>query len=149
MINYKFSDKGLAMLKTFEGVKYRSYQDSIGKWTIYIGLTTIGGHDVTQNMKITEEQGKREFMKQIVTYENCVNQNVTSQITQNQFDSLVSFSFNLGCAAFKGSTLLKKVNINPNDPTIGTEFEKWCRAGNQVVEGLSTRRKLEYKNYTS
>lgn len=146
-MNYKFSDKGLQMLKQLEGVKYKSYQDSIGKWTIYIGLTTIGGNPVVPNMNITEEQGKTEFFRQITTYEICVSKNVSSNINQNQFDALVSFAFNLGCAALKSSTLLKKINVNPNDPTIEQEFEKWCRAGGNVIQGLLNRRKTEASLY--
>jgi lysozyme len=67
----------------------------------------------------------------------------TDLVNQNQFDALVSFAYNLGSGALKSSTLLKKVNINPNDTTIQAEFEKWVYAGNVKLQGLIRRRKSE------
>ena len=145
----KLSENGFEFLKSQEGVRYKSYQDSIGVWTIYIGLITFNGKKVTQGMTVTEEEGKAEFLKQIVTYENAVNNNAKTILTQNQFDALVSFTFNLGINNFKSSTLLKKVNINTNDQSIGDEFMKWNRAGNKVIDGLTKRRKAETKLYFS
>lgn len=54
---------------------------------------------------------------------------IKSKITQNQFNTLVSLAYNIGVGAFGRSTLLRKVNANPNDPTIGAEFLKWVNAG--------------------
>ncbi len=65
----------------------------------------------------------------------------------NQFDALVSFCYNVGPANLKSSTLLKKVNINPNDPTIKNEFLKWTKAGGKVLKGLVTRRTAEAELY--
>jgi lysozyme len=68
-------------------------------------------------------------------------------ITQNQFNALVSFAYNLGAQSLKGSTLLKKVNANPNDPTIAVEFLKWVNAGGRKVAGLVRRREAEANLY--
>ena len=64
-----------------------------------------------------------------------------------QFDALVSFAYNVGVGNFAKSTLLKKVNANPNDPTIRSEFEKWNKANGRVLKGLVTRRKEEADLY--
>ena len=88
-------------------------------------------------------------LKQIGKYEDAVNQAVTSQLNQNQFDSLVSFTFNLGGGSLRSSTLLKKVNIDPSDPTIADEFIKWDKAGGKVIQGLLNRRTAESTLYFS
>jgi lysozyme len=74
---------------------------------------------------------------------------VKKPLTQNQFNSLVSFAYNVGTGAFSTSTLLKKVNANPNDLTIRNEFMKWNKANRVVVNGLTTRRKKESDLYFS
>ena len=79
----------------------------------------------------------------------CLQQNVTSDINQNQLDALADFIYNLGCGNFKSSTLLKKVNANPADPTIADEFAKWNKAGGQVMNGLTIRRQKESDLYFS
>ena len=76
------------------------------------------------------------FMKGVDTY-------TTDAITQGQYDALVSFSYNLGLNSLKTSTLLKKVNNNPQDPTIQDEFLKWKFAGGEALAGLLKRRKSE------
>jgi lysozyme len=76
-----------------------------------------------------------------------VDKLIKSKLTQNQFNALVSFAFNLGVTALNKSTLLKKVNINPNDPTIAAEFAKWNKAGGKVLNGLTKRRAKEAKLY--
>lgn len=73
----------------------------------------------------------------------------TKTITQNQYNALVSFAYNLGSAALKSSTLMKKVLANPNDPTIEKEFNKWVNAGGKRVQGLVERRDDEVKMYFS
>ena len=78
-----------------------------------------------------------------------VDKLIKSKLTQNQFNALVSFAFNLGITSLGRSTLLKKVNINPNDPTIANEFAKWNKAGGKVVNGLTKRRAVEAKLYFS
>ena len=91
----KLSKKGYELIKKFEGVRNNSYQDSIGIWTIGIGFIQVGGVKVIKGDKITDDEIEREFFKQILTYENCVINSLTTTITQNQFDSLISFVFNV------------------------------------------------------
>jgi len=72
---------------------------------------------------------------------------LTKEINENQFSALVCFAYNVGVGAFKKSTLLRKININPNDETIAVEFAKWTKAGGKVLLGLVRRRKAEADLY--
>lgn len=139
------------MICTFEAVKNEAYKDSRGIPTIGIGFIKINGVPVKMGMKMTDEQIEAEFDKQIVSYENGVNKLVTSKINQAQFDSLVSFVYNLGVASLASSTLLKKINANPNDPTIDNSWNQWI---NQRINGklepcpgLINRRRKEANHY--
>ena len=76
-----------------------------------------------------------------------VNELIKSNVNQNQFNSCVSLSYNIGVNAFEKSTLLKKVNFNPNDLTIKNEFLKWNKAGGKEVKGLTNRREQESQIY--
>lgn len=84
-----------------------------------------------------------------VTYENDVKRLVKAPLNQNQFEALVSFTFNLGGGSLSTSTLLKKVNVNPCDPSIRDEFAKWRLAGGKVLAGLIRRRAAEADLYFS
>lgn len=70
-------------------------------------------------------------------------------ISQEQFDALVSFAYNLGPSALRRSTLLKKVNRNPNDKGIGYQFKRWVRANGRILKGLQRRRNEEAQLYFS
>jgi lysozyme len=85
-----------------------------------------------------------EFLRfDLRSIQQTVDSYTTDAIDQSQFDSLVSFAYNLGTNALKGSTLLKKVNRNVNDPSIQAEFEKWVNAAGKKLPGLVRRRKAE------
>ena len=143
------SDNGYDVIKSFEGVRNNAYKDSVGIWTVGIGFITVDGVKVNESTTLTDDQIKTQFFAQITKYEDAVNQAVTSELNQNQFDALVSFTFNLGGAALRSSTLLKKVNIDPSDATIANEFIKWDRAGGNVIPGLLKRRQAESNLYFS
>ena len=145
----KLSENGYDVIKSFEGIKNKAYKDSVGIWTVGIGFITVDGVKVNENTTLTNDQIEEQFFKQIVKYENAVNNNVKSVLNQNQFDALVSFTFNLGEGSLKSSTLLKKVNVNPNDTSISAEFLKWNKAGGRVIDGLTKRRQAEAKLYFS
>ena len=80
-------------------------------------------------------------------FSSKVSGTITSKVNQCQFDALVSFTYNVGIANLKKSTLLRKVNMNPNDETIRDEFMKWTKAGGKVYNGLVKRRKDEADYY--
>jgi lysozyme len=93
-----------------------------------------------EDAPITEARAMQLWLNMIAVYENAVTALVKKPINQNQFNALVSFTENEGVGHFKGSTLLKKVNVNPNDPEIRDEFNKWVYAGGVKSKGLITRR---------
>ena len=138
----KISDKGLALIKAFEGVRLKAYPDPAtggDPWTIGVGHT---GSEVTPEVEITEEQADAYLRADIETAEKCINQCVTGNLTQDQFDALCSFVFNLGCGNFRKSTLLKKIN-EEDDVAASREFLKWDRAAGKVMAGLTRRRTAE------
>jgi len=145
----KLSTNGYEIIKSFEGVRNDSYLDSINIPTIGIGFTQVNEKKVALGMHMSNDQIETEFFKQIVKYEDSVNELVKSTLNQNQFDALVSFTFNLGSNSLKTSTLLKKINVNPCDASIALEFVKWNKAGGKVIDGLTKRRQAESKLYFS
>jgi len=99
------------------------------------------------DVPITEEQGTELLQSMLVNFEKYVDSYCRDDINQNQFDALVSFAYNLGPANLKSSTLLKKVNANPEDETIRAEFMKWVKAGGKTLQGLVKRRTAEADLY--
>jgi lysozyme len=102
-----------------------------------------------KDVSITEQQGAEYLMDDLKTFEKYVDAYCRDDINQNQFDALVSFCYNLGPNNLKSSTLLKKVNLNPSDPTILNEFLKWNKGGGRVLKGLTKRRQAESNLYFS
>ena len=145
----KISQSGIDLLKQFEGLSLDAYQDSGGTWTIGYGQTYYeDGKPVQPGDHISLEQAYSLYANILPRYEEIVNKHIgTLELTQNQFDALVSFAFNLGLANLKSSTLLKKVNVNPNDRTIVDEFLKWVYAKKVFLEGLHRRRQAEANLY--
>ena len=140
---------GIQMIKEFEGFRSKPYLDAVGIPTIGYGATHYAdGRKVKMSDKpITEAEASALLQDMLKQYEKPVLDNVTSKINQNQFDALVSFTYNLGGTNFRKSTLLKKVNANPMDLTISNEFLKWNKAGGKVLAGLTRRRKAEAELY--
>lgn len=143
------SQNGLNLIKSFEGFSGTPYLDSVSVPTIGYGATYYpGGTKVTlKDQPINESQAADLLLNMLSSYEQAVDSFVVQEINENQFDALVSFCYNLGAANLKISTLLKKVNINPNDPTIANEFLKWDLAGGHVLAGLLRRRQAESALY--
>lgn len=145
----KASNNAVKLIAQFEGFESKPYICSGGVVTIGYG-TTIYPSGVKVNMNdsaITKQQAEEYLLNDINNFSNSVDLLVRSNINQNQFDSLVSFAYNLGLGNLKSSTLLKKVNANPNDKTIANEFLRWNKAGGKVLEGLTRRRKAEAELY--
>lgn len=143
---------GQKFLAKAEGTKYTAYRDSVGIWTIGRGIIEYeDGKPVRKGDTITADREIALFNNTVKKYVNNVNKKVTSKINQNQFNALVSLCYNIGIAGFNNSTLLKKVNKNPNDPTIRNAFASWkygtIRGKKQVIKGLVNRRKAEADLY--
>ncbi|WP_282628813.1 lysozyme [Empedobacter sedimenti] len=143
--------KGLELIKKYEGFFAKPYLDPIGIPTIGYGATYYPNKvKVTMKDKpLTEKEASDLLVQMLKVYENQVALLVTKPINQNQFDALVSFTYNLGATNLSKSTLLKKVNKNPNDPTIANEFMQWVNAGGKKFNGLVKRRKDEAALYFS
>jgi lysozyme len=144
----KVSEQGLRLIKKHEGYRSEPYLDAVKIPTIGYGNTFYpDGTKVTMQDKPLSKEVADLLLKVVVSkFEKCVNDNVIADISQEQFDALVSFSYNLGCGALRKSTLLKKVNDNPCDPSILKEFLKWNKAGGKVLRGLTNRR-IDEANY--
>jgi lysozyme len=150
------NDNCINLIKSFEGFGANAYHDKIdppGVDTIGYGCivyppTYLDGKKVeVGDPRITTVQGL-EFLKWEVGLKTAgVDMLLRDDLTANQFGALVSFAYNLGLGALKGSTLRKKVNINPLDATIRAEFMKWDMANGAHIKGLSTRRKAEADLY--
>ena len=145
----KTGKAGIEMIKTFEGFRSAPYKCSAGVPTIGYGATFYpGGKKVTMtDPSITEEKAVELLANMLVSFEKYVDSYCRDDINQNQFDALVSFAYNLGPANLKSSTLLKKVNANPEDETITAEFMKWVKAGGNTLKGLVRRREAESQLY--
>lgn len=135
----KISENGLNLIKDFEGLKLKAYKDAVGVWTWGYGST---GPHVTPNKTGTKEEAEDLLKEDVSRFEKGVNDLIKVPLTQNQFDSLVSFSFNLGLANLKSSTLLKKLNASDYSGA-ANEFLRWNRAGGVVLKGLTRRRQAE------
>lgn len=138
----KISDTGITLIKKHEGLRLNSYRCPAGIWTIGYGHT-VG---VCEGMTITEDGAELLLRMDIETSEKAVTR-YAKGINQNQFDSLVSFTFNVGVRNFSTSTLVKKIKVNPTDPSIDFEFSRWKFAKGKVLSGLVKRRKEEAELY--
>lgn len=139
----ELSEEGIALIKQFEGLRHEAYQCPAGIWTIGYGHTA----DVRPGDIITAEQADAFLLQDVAESEIAVNRQVTTVLTQNQFDALVSFVFNLGSNNFRASTLLKKLNTGDN---IGAaaELMRWVYAGGKPSPGLIRRREAEKLLFT-
>lgn len=148
----KISNNGIELIKRFEGFSSKPYPDPATKgvpYTIGYGATFYpNGTKVAMTDKaITEQEGTDLLKSMLITFEQYVDSYCVDTLTQNQFDALVSFCYNVGPVNLKNSTLIKKVNKNPNDPTIKDEFLKWVKANGKTLKGLVTRRTAEFELY--
>ena len=145
----KTSPKGVELIKKFEGFRSKPYNCEAGVATIGYGATYYpNGQKVKLTDPAIDEKHASILLEAMLNpYEKAVDSYCRDDINQNQFDALVSFAYNLGNSALKSSTLLKKVNVNPNDKTIRNEFLKWRFAGGKSLPGLVNRRTEESNLY--
>lgn len=140
---------GMDLITKWEGLKLSPYLCSAKVPTIGYGSTRYeNGQRIQMTDKaITKERAIELFKNTLIQFERDVDAFTTDSVNQNQFNALVSFAYNLGSTALRNSTLLKKVNTNPNDKTIANEFNKWVNAGGRRLQGLINRRADEVKMY--
>lgn len=140
----KISEKGIEFLIKEEGEVLRVYKCPAGVLTIGVGHT---GKDVKEGMVITKQQSRELLKQDLKRFETCINTNVSRILKQHEFDALVSFAFNVGCEAFRLSTLRKKINSYAPATEIAAEFRKWRKGGGKVLPVLVARREREIKLY--
>lgn len=139
------SADGLALIKTFEGLKLQSYLCPANVWTIGYGHTSAAGPPkVYEGMVITKSEAESILRRDLRKYEEAVDQTIKVPLKQNQFDALVSFCYNIGPGAFASSTLAKKLNRKEYD-AVPAELMKWNKAGGKELPGLTRRRRDEAK----
>jgi lysozyme len=145
----KLNLDGYNLIKSFEGLKLKPYKCSAGIPTIGYGNTYYeNGVKVQMSDALITNVRADELLKiNADRFALKVTNLVHKPITQNQFNSLTSFAYNVGSGALASSTLLKLVNINPNDAMIAKEFLKWNKAGGKPIEGLTNRRIKESALY--
>lgn len=138
----KASQKAIELIKEFEGRELEAY-------LCPAQVATIGyGHIKSVNLgdTITQSEAEEFLLKDIEVVEKSLS-GVAHKLSQNQFDALVSFGFNIGVQSLKTSTLMKLVKENPNNYRIGREFLRWVHIKGVVSQGLKRRRKAELKMY--
>ncbi|AOX41410.1 lysozyme [Pseudomonas aeruginosa] len=132
------SQRGIDLIKSFEGLRLSAYQDSVDVWTIGYGTT----RGVTRYMTITVEQAERMLANDIQRFEPELDKLVKVELNQNQWDAMMSFVYNLGAANLASSTLLKLLNRGDYQGA-ADQFPRWVNAGGKRLEGLARRRAAE------
>ena len=135
------SQKGIDLIKKFEGCRLTAYKCPSNVLTIGYGHT---GSDVYIGKRITQEEADKLFSMDLKIHENNVNKLVKVSLTQNQFDALVSFEFNIGYGQFSKSNLLKLLNEKKYKES-AEQFESWVYSNGKVLQGL-VKRRTEEKN---
>jgi GH24 family phage-related lysozyme (muramidase) len=143
------SDTGLRLIQEHEGLRLTAYPDpgtGGDPWTIGYGHT---GSDVRPGLVITKERATQLLRSDVSRAETSVGYYIQASLNQNQFDALVSFTFNVGPGALKNSTLRKRLNNGePVNTVICQEFPKWVKSGNNTLPGLVKRRQAEIAHAT-
>jgi lysozyme len=135
----QYSGSGLKLTESFEGCQLVGYADVKGIPTVGFGHT---GDGIYVGMMITQLQAEAYLLQDVQHAVNCVNDVVKVALTQNEFDALTDFCFNVGCGAFASSTLLKLLNAG-DYAGAAKQFERWDLAGGTVIAGLLRRRLAE------
>ena len=134
----KISLEGLALIKRFEGCRLESYKCSANVLTIGYGHTS----GVKETDTITQDEADKLLQEDVEQFEKYVDDNVTVELGQSQFDALVAWTFNLGVGNLRESTMLKKLN-SEDYASVPSEMKRWNKAGGKTLDGLIRRRKAE------
>lgn len=144
------SQKGIDLIKGFEGLILHPYQDIVGVWTIGYGSTyCICGTKISAITRtITQEIAEFMLRINVHIYESAVNGSITKPMNQNQFDAMVSLCYNIGVSNFKNSTLVRKFN-DEDTKGAANQFPVWRLAGGKISQGLVNRRLKEQQLFIS
>jgi lysozyme len=140
----KIGSEGLKLIKEFEGCKLLSYKCPAGVWTIGIGSTRYAdGSPVKANQALPNEEAALMLLtKTVAAYEHTVN-TVGVELTQNEYDALVSLCYNIGSGNFVSSTLVKMLKAGEPKSEVAKQFLRWDKAGGKPLAGLTRRRNAE------
>lgn len=134
----KLGPRGTEIIHSSESIRLKAYRDSGGVWTIGWGHTKTA----KPGMEINRFEADKLFQKDVAHVEKAIRDAVKVPLTQEQFDALVSFAYNVGTGAFRGSTLLKL--LNQGKYTLAADqFLRWDKDNGKTLSGLTTRRRAE------
>lgn len=148
---YRLGKAGVQLIQDFEGLHLTSYQDQAGVWTIGYGTTRINDRPVGARQTITKDDALAYLQKDTAAICEALDEYVLRDLTQNEVDALVSFCYNLGMGAFRGSSLRKALmQDTPIDESLFTRWSKIRIDGVlQTSNGLLRRRRAEYALFIS
>lgn len=126
-------------IKFFEGLRLRAYEDGPGNWAVGYGQN---GENIDASTTITKEQAEALLQAHLDKLSDQVDELVTVELEQHQFDALVSLAYNIGIGAFRRSTLLRKLNEG-DFKGAANQFTRWVYANGQRLPGLKRRRIAE------
>jgi len=140
------SENCLSLIRQFEGFSAKPYKCPADVWTIGYGSTRYadGRAVAASDPNITEQAAGALVLATLGAYEGAVNDSVKVPLSQNEFDALVDFAYNVGVGNLRSSTLLKKLNA-ADRAGAADEFLKWNKGGGKVLPGLVRRREAERK----
>ncbi|WP_296636073.1 MULTISPECIES: lysozyme [Flavobacteriaceae] len=150
----RLNDKGVNLIAEFEGFSDRPYyatkdEKEKGIATIGFGMTFYpNGKKVSiDDKKITRDTAITYLEQLADKFSLKVSKLIRKELSTNQFNALVSLAYNIGIHQFETSTILKLVNINPNDANIAKQFLRWNKQDGKVIDGLTNRRIKESALY--
>jgi lysozyme len=144
----KVNAEGYALLKKFEGCRLKAYLCPAGVWTIGFGNTFYEDGTRVKEGDVITQQRADELAKFIVEqFATSIRAMIKQPLNENQFSACVSLAYNIGTGGFKKSSVLRKLNANPTDPTIADSFRLWNKGGGVILKGLVRRREAEIALY--
>jgi lysozyme len=148
----QLDEAGIRLIAQFEGCVLHPYLDQVGIPTIGTGMTYYPGTGKKVTMSdppISQAQADSMFLQLVKPFELAVSSTTRPDLTQNQYNALVSLTYNIGTGGFKGSTVHRLVNSNVSGPELKAAFLMWSKAGGKPLEDLVERRTKEYEVYMS
>ncbi|HHI82583.1 MAG TPA: lysozyme [Rhizobiales bacterium] len=145
----KVNQKGIDLIKRYEGFRRQAYRDAVGVWTIGYGHTSrAGAPKVTAKLKITRAEGEEILKRDVAKFAAEIAPLINVPLSDDQFSALVSFAYNTGPAAFASSSVLRMVNAGRFD-AVPNRLSLWVKAGGKTLKGLVRRRAAEAALFTA
>lgn len=140
---WDISENGYALIRDSEGFRDKAYRDTGGVWTLGFGTIKYpDGRSVKQGDTCTREQAEQWLKSDCRWVDACLDKYVKATISQNQFDALASFVYNIGESQFRSSTLLAKLNAG-DYKVAAANFDRWIYDNGKIITGLVNRRAQE------